>query len=225
MPSRINDVIAGNSSKVSRSLAKDIHKYGMNNFVLITVQEFDIGIITKTTLVRYEQLWMLLYPTYNMSLFASSNDGSPMSESTRINMSNTIYQYELVEGIFSLNVKIIYGLKELVRLGVINLRGTHFTIQYDVLKGCIDSGLLWKNTFLFTLSEQSHERLLKYLIAPEDKTKGVWVYKYGTLDLIIFEPSVKICLSKYSISSTHFKRIRKFKQEYNGMLFSNNKLH
>lgn len=85
---------------------------------------------------------MLLNPTYNISLFASSNDGQPMSEETRITMSNRVYQYELVNGAFSSSVRIINGIKELFRQGVVTLEGTVLPIQYDILVGCISSGLL-----------------------------------------------------------------------------------
>lgn len=56
------------------------------------------------------------------------------------------------------------------------------------------------------------------------KSKGVWVYDQKTMKLITYEVNVKLCLAKYNISSTHFKRIRKFSMPFNGMLFSNTKI-
>jgi hypothetical protein len=50
---------------------------------------------------------------------------------------------------------------------------------------------------------------------------GVWVYDFKTLNLIEYFDSVKLCREKYKIPSTTFKRIRKHRLDYKGLLFSN----
>lgn len=65
-----------------------------------------------------EQLWMLLYPTYNRSLTVGSNEGAPMTEEQRQYKSTPVYQYELdSNGIISGSEQTHYGIKELIRTG------------------------------------------------------------------------------------------------------------
>jgi hypothetical protein len=64
---------------------------------------------------------MLLIPTYNRSLVVGSNDGQPMTEEKRQSLSTLIYVYEISseEGkLIPESEQIIYGLKELSRIGI-----------------------------------------------------------------------------------------------------------
>lgn len=90
------------------------------------------------------------------------------------------------------------------------------------------SGLFWRDRFLFSYNQlQEGQQITIKNKASISKTKsaGVWVYDYKTKKFLAFEPSVKNCLTKYNISSTHFKRVRKFGLEFEGKLFSNQKLN
>lgn len=158
---------------------------------------------------------------------ASSNEGTPMLEVMREAMSTTIYQYQLVDFKF-LGPTIIFGIKELSRIGVTSLTGIITPIEYNTLKGYLSTGMLWNKKYMFSPKELTSQELNTLLLLSQDKqiesvsskTKGVWVYDSKTMKLITYEPTVKSCLTKYNISSTHFKRIRKFGTSYNGMIFS-----
>lgn len=228
MVGRVKSSLAGKNTKVSKNLAKSIDLFSINSFTLITVEEYLSERLTKNFILLREQFWMLLYPTLNISLLVSSNDGSPMAEEKRINLPTIkkFYQYEVNEGvIISGSEKIIYGMKELARTGVISLNNTLYPIEYNSVKGHLTSGLLWKNKFLFTAIRLTEGTIVKKDKFSEVRATGVWIYDYRTREFINYEASVKSCLSKYDVSPTHFKRIRKFGLEFKGYLFSNEKLH
>lgn len=138
MPGRVSSSLAKSGGKVSKDIAGAIHNYSIEQFVLIIPQEFDIQGLTKDILVSAEQLWMLLYPTFNRSLMASSNDGKPMTEEDRQRISTSIFQYELVNGLF-VGPTILFGIKEQTRKGIISLAGINTPIEYNTLKGCMDN--------------------------------------------------------------------------------------
>lgn len=97
---------------------------------------------------------MLLYPTFNKSLFVSSNDGFPMADEKRIKLKTIkkIYQYEINENNFIVkgSKKLNLGLKELGRKGVIETKSKIYSINYNEAKGHLISGLIWKNKFIFS---------------------------------------------------------------------------
>lgn len=179
---------------------------------------------------------MLLYPTLNSSLLVSSNNGLPMSEENRIKLNTItkIYQYEVKNNfIIKESEKVIYGMKELARIGVKSSDGHIYPIEYNSVKGHLVSGQVFKgksasahngSAFLFTKTKIVESKIINNKNLNKNKSSGVWIYNYKTREFISFEKNVKSCLSKYEISSTHFKRIRKFGLEFKGKLFSNNKL-
>lgn len=144
MPSRVKNSLAGKSTKVSHNLAQSINRYGMNSFVLITIN-VDIsaentGYTADQTLKSIEQFWMLLLPTLNKSLSATSNNWGTMPEQTRKGMSNIVYIYELINGqLDPLSLKVVYGFKQLVRNGVLSVSGITYNISYEDLKGYLHS--------------------------------------------------------------------------------------
>lgn len=101
---------------------------------------------------------MLLYPTFNLSLMASSNEGAPMLEVVREGLSTKIFIYELVGNSF-FGPNIVFGMKELSRIGVMSLIGILTPIEYNTLKGYISTGMLWNDKYLFSLTELSPEQL------------------------------------------------------------------
>lgn len=134
--------LTGDNAKVSKDLAQSILTHGIENFVLLIVQERYSSQLSKQILRPIEQFWMLLRPTFNRSLFVDTNNGAPMNELVRRQMSTLIYIYELVGNTFSPIYSIVYGLKQLVRTGITCLDGSVLSIQYNVANGSLISGLL-----------------------------------------------------------------------------------
>jgi hypothetical protein len=225
MVSRIKMSLAGISSKISKDLAKAIDMYSIYSFMLIIIEEYFSDKLEKPLIQSREQFWMLLYPTFNRSLLVSSNDHRIMLEKDRVILKNLniFYQYEVEEGKV-INKRKIFGMKELSRTGVIDSKGKIIPIEYNSLKGHKNSGLLWKDRFLFSSVLLNSDIWKQKEFIKNNKKKGVWIYDYTTRNFITFEKNIKICLTKYNISSTHFYRIRKFGYEYKGKLFSNKKL-
>ena len=171
---------------------------------------------------------MLLYPTLNSSLLVSSNDGRAMAEKDRIKIStiNKFYLYEVINGvILKGSEKFIYGMKELSRTGIISSDSTVHPIDYNSVKGHLKSGLLWKDRFLLSYTKIQEGFNIENKNFCNARSSGVWVYNYKDRKFLVYEPDVKSCLSKYGISPTHFKRVRKFGLEFKNKLFSNKKLH
>jgi len=232
MKGRVNASLAGLSTKVSKKLAESIEKHSISHFTLLIVEEYLSKDLTKKEVQLREQLWMLLYPTLNKSLLVSSNEGKAMSEATRIKLStiNKFYQYEVdKKGVILVgSEKLIFGMKELSRTGVVSLDQKLFSIDYDSVKGHLNYGLLWRDRFLFSYSQlKEGQQITVKNTAFFSKTKsaGVWVYEYQTKKFFAYEPSVKTCLTNYKISSTHFIRVRKFGLDYEGKLSSHQKLN
>jgi hypothetical protein len=175
---------------------------------------------------------MLLYPTLNRSLLVSSNDGRPMSEEKRLKLStiNKFYLYEIKDGvILSGSEKLIFGMKELSRTGILSSDQKIYPIEYNSIKGHLTSGLSWKNKFLLSFNKLQEgykitDTKINNCNALATRSLGVWVYDYKTQKFISYEPSVKSCIVKYNVSPTHFLRIRNFGLEFKGKLFSNHKL-
>jgi hypothetical protein len=99
---------------------------------------------------------MLLIPTYNRSLVVGSNDGQPMTEEKRQSLSTLIYVYEISSGEGKLipeSEQIIYGLKELSRIGI-KSKFSEFntTANYWDVQAHLKSGLPFKNKFILTYS-------------------------------------------------------------------------
>ena len=228
MKGRVISSLLGKSTKVSKKLAESINNYSISNFMLIIPEEYNLEELTKNKIQLREQLWMLLYPTLNISLLISSNDGRAMAEKDRMNLStiNRFYQYEIIDGvILNGSEKLIYGMKDLSRTGVISSDNAVHPIEYNSVKGHLKTGLLWKDRFLFSYTKLAKSVNIKYKTISKARSSGVWIYNYETRKFIAYEPDVKSCLSKYGISSTHFLRVRKFGLEYQKKLFSNTKLH
>ena len=229
MKGRVKSSLEGNSTKVSKKLAESIEKYSINSFTLIIVEEYNSKELTKKIIQIREQLWMLLYPTFNRSLLVSSNDGRPMSEEKRLKLNtiNKFYLYEIKDGeILSGSEKLIFGKKELYRTGILSSDQKIYPIEYNSIKGHLASGLPWKNKFLLSFNKVQEGYKITDTKIKNCKSRplGVWVYDYKTHNFISYEPSVKSCIVKYNVSPTHFKRIRKFGLEFKGKLFSNHKL-
>jgi len=205
------------------------------------VEEYKSKELTKKFIQLREQLWMLLYPTLNRSLLVSSNEGRPMSEEKRLKLStiNKFYLYEIKDGvILSGSEKLIFGMKELSRTGILSSDQKIYPIDYNSIKGHLASAyapgvalegqgeLLWKNKFLLSFNklQEGYKITDTKINNCKSRSLGVWVYDYKTHKFISYEPSVKSCIVKYSVSPTHFIRIRKFGLEFKGKLFSNHKL-
>lgn len=110
---------------------------------------------------------------------ASSNEGAPMLEVVREGLSTKIFIYELVGNIL-VGPNIVFGMKELSRIGVMSLIGILTPIEYNTLKGYISTGMLWNDKYLFSLTELSPEQLSSIvssqasLASPvSSKSKGV----------------------------------------------------
>lgn len=235
MPSRVNISLAGPSTKVSKDLAAAIHAHGINSFVLLILEETSSSETSRSEVTNMEQFWMLLRPTLNRSLAATSSSFFTMLESTRENMSNIIHQYQLVDGVF-VGPTITYGMKELCRKGVISVDGTILKMQYNNLKGLLNTQRVWKDTFVFSLKELTLEELVTLadshasmqsqpVVPPKSKTKGVWVYDASTKAFLSYENMVTSCMAKYGISKTHLQHVRKSQLPFEGKFFSNIKLH
>ncbi len=137
MAGRVNQSILGNSTKVSLDLAKHIKEYGITDFNLIAIP---IPVIASLAALRQiEQFWMLLLPTLNKSLSATSNNQAPMPEEQRRAMSTVVYIYEIVHGVVTNTI--VHGVKELARTGVLAADGITHNISYMTLSGFLFSGL------------------------------------------------------------------------------------
>lgn len=240
--------LTGKTKTVSQNLSKDMLKYGYSAFSLIIVETSSIDAIVIESLRRSEQLWILLYPTYNKTLKVGSPfTAIPMPESTRKKMSTKIYQYEVdKDGIIIKGSEYIhYGIKELIRNGFTSMyNDLLIPISYFTLGPLIKSKGLYKGKFIFSkiqLEEEtqyiwvtpvSHLSSTERLAKKGGKVVGIWVYiyhdpiiRYTKNDFVEFVPSVKECEKKYNISKTNFQKVRKLFLNHKGYLFSNIKLH
>lgn len=230
----VKDSIFGKNYKVSRDLAKSIFMYGLNDFTVIIVNSIDTTKTTKYDLYRIEEFWMLLKPTFNIILNATPYIGQLFSVSDREKVSVKFFQSEVSEDgyIIPNSQKIIFGIKNLSKIGITSINNKHFNIEYNTLKGHLETNKIYCatpiNYFIFTWNNMPDNfKVLdncKINVNNNNKTgkiQKVAVYDYNTKQLISIEPNVKACLTKYNISQTHFKRIRKYGYEYNGKLFKN----
>lgn len=233
MPGRVKASLEGNSTKVSKDLAQAISTYGIENFTLLIPQLGISSDLNKAIIQNWEQLWMMLNPTLNRSLMVSSNSGTMMSEEDRMKISTMIYQYEIDSNnaIIPNTEKILFGLKETSRIGITSFNNTHYSIQYDTLKGHYDNKMIWvpsEHKFYFSDEPLTNNFILTSLNInaelSDKRSQGIWVYDANTKELLSYESSVKECEMKYNISRTHLKRVRKYNQIYQGKLFSNYKL-
>lgn len=144
-PGAVKSTLEGKSTGVSKDLAIAIAKYGIGDFVLLIPQDGNSVGLTIFMVQTWEQLFMLLNPTLNRTLFAYTNSGAPMPEETRIKMSIIFYQYELDENnqIIDGTEKPLCGLKDASYEGIVSKDGVHFPIQYGTLKGHLTTGMVW----------------------------------------------------------------------------------
>jgi hypothetical protein len=67
---------------------------------------------------------------------------------------NKFYQYEVKDGVIvNGSERLIYGMKELSRTGIISSDNKIHPIEYNSVKGHLASGLLWKNKFLLSYTK------------------------------------------------------------------------
>lgn len=240
---RLNDYFQKNrllnivKPKISRDLAKDLIKYPISSWNLVILEVLDSSLTAEIEKLReIEQFWMLLIPTYNRSLVVGSNDGLPMSEQKRQSLSTLIYTYEISnEGKLILDSEqIIYGLKELSRIGL-KSKFSDFstTANYWDVQAHLKSGSPFKNKFILTKTPLNLEAQSSWKLTPKNnidnkgnfqkdkRLAGVWVYDFNSLNFIEYFDSIKLCREKYKIPSTTFKRLRTHGLNYNGYLFSN----
>ena len=241
MPSRL-----AASGYLSPDIAKAINTYGHDAFSLIIVESFPVSNIVQAKLFTQEQLWMLLYPTYNRSLTVGSNSGVSMLEQDRVAMSTTVYQYEAdTNGLISGSEQVHLGIKHLTRTGFSSIFSPTriIPISYFDLSVLLETKILYKNRFLFTTTRLEENDIVNWkrpfstVITnstqnDDGRTSGVWVYKafesnhlYTKRDLIKYYPTVTECREAYDISKTHFQRLRRYRSVHHGVLFSNTKLH
>jgi group I intron endonuclease len=236
MPSRV----AMGQHYVSPDLAKAIREDGLDSFSVIIVEAWDAGMDTNM-LVRQEQLWMLLYPTYNRSLKVGSNEGTPMLEADRRELSTMLYLYEVVDGvILPDSVQSHYGKKELARTGFTTMSGEQFSISNFDLAPIVKSGTLYKGRFFISETLLSAEDISKWSAPKADvrvfkegskRSSLVFVYNYVDRDHVytladfVGSYSVSDCQLKYGISKTHLQRVRRTGVECKGYRFSNVQLH
>lgn len=234
--------LSGKYRHVSRDLAKDLLAYGYESFTVIIVENFDRGMLVEMLLYQ-EQLWMMLYPTYNRSLNVGSNDGQPMAEDERRALSTTVYQYEVLDGSILAGSEVVhYGVKELTRTGFKGADGASISMTYFELNVLLKTGGLFQGRFLFTKDRLVGASLTDWtapVVVSGDLTKGadkrsfgIFVYKtvdsagpFTSANFVEFISSVSDCRDKYNISKTHFQRVRRYNSPVNGFVFSNHKLH
>lgn len=240
MPSRLT---SGRS--VSPDISKALKQHGYSNFTVIIVESHPYGSIAHSDLFMREQLWMLLYPTYNRSLTVGSNAGAPMSEEDRVTMSTPVYIYELdSNGIIANSEQCHYGIKNLTRTGFYSMfdRNTKVSISYFDLNPLLKSVGVYQNRFLITTTRLEGDELTNWTLpikltgvdkvkGTDTRTTGVWAYKanasnlYTESDLIQFYASVTECREAYNISKTQFQRLRKYSTPHKGVHFSDFKKH
>lgn len=158
MPSRLLNT----HKNISKDLAKDLLKYGYEEFSLIIVEQFNVGMNIEMLLYQ-EQLWMMLYPTYNRSLKVGSNEGLPMPEAIRQKMSTSIFSYEVVDGkILPGSEREHFGIKKLARDGISSMEQPNVIIPISnfELSPLLKTGSLYKDRFLFTSDRLVGEKLI-----------------------------------------------------------------
>jgi len=235
------------TNMVSRDIAAAMLEHGYDQFTLIIVEEHTVNTVDVGELRAQEQLWMMLYPTLNRSLTVGSNEAQPMSEEERREKSTIVYQYEVDNnGIISGSEQTHYGIKYLVNNGFFSIFSPSIilSISYFDLNPLLTSGGLYNNRFLFTTTRLTGDVLanwappFSYLVEPsvgesrKGKLSSIYVYTYcgpdhlyTEQDLVKVYPSVGACLKEYSIPQTSFLRLRRYRTEWNGLMFSNDKLH
>nr|YP_009517171.1 GIY-YIG homing endonuclease [Blastosporella zonata]YP_009517202.1 GIY-YIG homing endonuclease [Blastosporella zonata]AYE93094.1 GIY-YIG homing endonuclease [Blastosporella zonata]AYE93095.1 GIY-YIG homing endonuclease [Blastosporella zonata] len=248
MPSRLLNT----HKNISKDLAKDLLKYGYERFSLVIVEQFNVGMNIEMLLYQ-EQLWMMLYPTYNRSLKVGSNEGLPMPEAVRQQMSTSIFSYEVVDRkILPDSEKEHKGIKKLARDGISSIEQPNVIIpisNFD-LSPLLKTGALYKDRFVFTSERLVGEKLINWkpmvlkaaskqsglTKGNDQRSNGVYVYKYlgsdanyTIADFVEFILSVKACQDKYQMSKSNFQRLRRYNAPHlfrgKEYLFSNYKLH
>lgn len=74
-----------------------------------------------------------------------------MNEKKRESISTTVYQCEVEKGVVVPGSQcILFGLKQISRIGIIGINGETHSIQYDTLKGHYNNNMLWLDRFLFS---------------------------------------------------------------------------
>ena len=122
--------------------------------------------------------------------------------------------------------QLIYGIKELARVGIKSvLSGLITSVNVWDIQSYLKSGVPFKNKFLLLKSPLTPEQQINWELPVKTKGSGVWFYNFVTKEFIEYFDSVKACRDKYNIPSTTFKRIRKHALNYKGYLFSDNSLN
>lgn len=86
--------------------------------------------ITSKQLRTQEQLWMLLYPTYNSTLSVGFVISKHMTEQDRREASLTIYQYEVMTNkIIPGSEQVYYGSNQITRNGFTSVNNPNITIN------------------------------------------------------------------------------------------------
>ena len=144
IPGPVKGTVNGTKNTVSKDLAYAIFTYGMKDFTLIIPQEGSEEVINKTITLQWEQLLMLLNPTLNRSFNVKSNDGKMIPEEDRKELSTLFYQYEVDENktIIADTQEILFCIKHTSRMGILSKNGSHFSIQYDTLKGHLENKMV-----------------------------------------------------------------------------------
>lgn len=215
-----------NSTRITKALGKAIIQYGINDFVVIILEENDTIKIreNREELFFTEQAWMMLYPTFNASLTVYLGNAIPkMEEDVREEMSNIIYVYQFKDGKI-VGYVIVHGIKEISRTGVKDMiTGETYNIHYNQVRGYFGSLKLWQGKFVFYDTILPEDTVL--WPDPKDtkvgKIQKVWVFNYESEKLIDVMDRTKGTKVKYDISATHLMFIRECNLPFNGLFFYN----
>lgn len=99
---------------------------------------------------------MLLKPTLNRILNATPYIGQPFSIVDREKVGIKFYQQEVFiskqDKIYIIpgSQKMIYGVKNYSKTGITSIDNQHFNIEYNTLKGSLDTGIVYLNQFIFS---------------------------------------------------------------------------
>lgn len=233
------------SPVINRNVGKALAQYGQQQFILIIVQQWTQGSVPMLNQLSFEQIWILLKPTYNMTLRTGTFVSLPMSEELRKAMSTVYYTY-LVGPLLTIipgSIQTHYGTKAIVRNGITIPNGDNIKLSLYLLYGWLKAGTLLNNQLIITTTpildtvSWVPTLLMQYQLQKITyvglNTHGVWVYyaqqdpnyRYTSDDLYAYYPTVGSAQKDTKIPLSTFTRVRNLLEEKDGYIYSNSQLH
>lgn len=218
--------------QVNIKLRLELNKYTIYSFHLFILESFSQLDLCKIIIQEKEQFWMLINPTMNTTIITKTGIANQITTEDVRRQNPTLitfYVYIIINSVI-VHKQTIFGLRYLSENGIKETmnNGTSIIhkIEYHLIRYHLDTGYLFKEKYLISIKDLSLGLAVSNVNIPKHPKNGVWVYDHETITFIEYfkYSDISICREKYSISSTHFKRVCRNGKPFNGVVFSNVKL-